>query len=292
MMLRSRFTTTIFALALYAAIAAPLTAAQPKPAPATAAVPTPEELAGVREQLVSLVRMTPTLEHAVEVDPSLLADQDYVSRTNPQLAQFLTQHPEVARNPDFYLFAEMDRQGDRYTPPLRRAGAPRDLGSAELHREYIQDFLGVFAFLGGTGALLWLIRILLENRRWSRVFRQQTEIHSKLIDRFATNQELLEYMSTEAGRRFLEASPIPIDPDRSHALPGGVARILGPVQFGIVFSLLGFGLLLFHPLFMVGVIAMMLGLGFILSAIVSWRISARLGLLPNQETPPAAENRQ
>ena len=55
----------------------------------------------------------------------------------------------------------------------------------------------------------------MENRRWNRIFRLQTEVHTKLIDRFGNNQELLTYMDTEAGKRFLEAAPIPVNFDRT-----------------------------------------------------------------------------
>jgi hypothetical protein len=92
-------------------------------------------------------------------------------------------------------------------------------------------------------------------------------------------------METEPGKRFLEAAPIPVGIDRGQPMPGGVARILGPLQIGIVLTLLGLGLFLIHPLRMIGIVAVTLGLGFIISAIVSWRISERLGLLPNRPTP-------
>lgn len=293
-MLKARFTTkTVFALALCCATAH-FAVAQAKAAPAAPAVtiPTPDDLVDLRDQLISLVRMSPTLQRAVEIDPSLLSDQEYVSRSNPQLAQFLAQHPEVSRNPDFYLFAEINgsRPG-HYVQPLRRSGTPRDFGQIDLHREYVQNVLVLLGFAGAVGALLWLIRLLLENRRWSRVFRQQTEIHSKLIDRFATNQELLEYMNTETGRRFLDAAPIPIDPDRSHALPVGLGRVVGPLQLGIVLTMLGAGLMIlsrtFHlrdiaaPLTLAGMVTLMPGLGFIISAIITWRLTERLGLTPH-----------
>src|SRR5450631_3913392 len=82
---------------------APVVHAQAKtakaPVVAPAATPTDEELATTREQLIDLLRMSPTLVQVVEADPTLLADQEYVARTNPQLAQFLAQHLEVTRNP-------------------------------------------------------------------------------------------------------------------------------------------------------------------------------------------------
>ena len=67
-----------------------------RPAVATAP-PTDDELATTREQLLALLRTTPTLTQVLETDPSILADQDYVGRTNPQLAQYLTQHTGVSR---------------------------------------------------------------------------------------------------------------------------------------------------------------------------------------------------
>jgi hypothetical protein len=158
----------------------------------------------------------------------------------------------------------------------------------ETRREYMGALMGTLAFVGVAGTLLWLIRILFENRRWSRVFRLQSEIHGKLIDRFSSNQELLHYMETEPGKRFLEASPIPIEFERSQRLPGGLTRVLGPLQIGIVLMLLGIGLLILHhslpdiadPLLVFSMVTLMPGLGFIISAIITWRISERLGLMP------------
>jgi len=265
----------------------------PSPAPAApATVPTPpsnEDLANIREQLLALLRMSPTLTHVLETDPTLLADQDYVSRANPQLAQFLTQHPEVTRNPDFYLFADIPQSNGRHIDRLNRRGSGNEpISDQELHRREMNDLAQVFIFICVVGALLWLIRIFLENRRWSRIVRQQSEIHGKLIDRLANNQELFQYMESESGRRFLEAGPVPIALEREQRLPGGLSRVLGPLQFGIVLTLLGAGLLILQTqmpsiadaLLVFGTVTLMPGLGFIISAIITWRISSRLGLMP------------
>jgi hypothetical protein len=265
---------------------------------AAAAAPTDDDLATAREQLLALLRTTPTLTDVLETDPSLLADQDYISHTNPQLAQFLTQHPEVSRNPDFYLFAELPRKDGRYVESLHRrinGNAPptEEEMQHQTRREYKGDLLGTLAFAAGLGAFLWLIRMLLESRRWSRVFRLQSETHAKLIDRFASNQELLHYMETEPGKRFLEAAPIPLASERDQRLPGGLGRILGPLQIGIVLTLLGVGLFILHrslpeiadPLLVFAMVAMMPGIGFIISALITWRMSMRLGLLPQGQHP-------
>jgi len=285
-----------FVPAMHGAFAQTKPAAAMSGSAAATAAPSEDELAATREQLLSLLRMSPTLSHVLEADPSLLADQDYVSRTNPQLAQFLTQHPEVARNPDFYLFADIPQTNGRRVDRLYRQGSGNEpISDQELHRKEMNDLAQVFIFICVVGSLLWLIRIFLENRRWSRIVRQQSDIHGKLIDRLANNQELFQYMESESGRRFLEAGPVPIALEREQRLPGGLARVLGPLQFGIVLTLLGAGLLILQTqmptiadgLLVIGTVALMPGLGFIISAIVAWRISARLGLMPQ---PAAAQS--
>src|SRR6185437_9040383 len=104
MRLSLRTSAAAIALATLLLPVAPAAFAQTRPAaaPAVATVPTAatapseDELAATREQLLAFLHMSPTLYHVLESDPSLRADQDYVARANPQLAQFLAQHPEVA----------------------------------------------------------------------------------------------------------------------------------------------------------------------------------------------------
>jgi len=145
------------------------------------------------------------------------------------------------------------------------------------------------------GSLLWLIHMFLQNRRWNRIFRLQTEVHSKLIDRFGNNQELLTYMGTEAGKRFLEAAPIPVDfKHDQQRMPSAVARVLTPLQIGVVLALLGIGLLMLRhvdpsldiPMLIFGMVVMMPGLGFIISAGITWFLAGRLELLPDNAGGP------
>jgi uncharacterized membrane protein len=278
--------------------ARPNTATAARPAIVdTPAVPSDNDLANTREQLLALLRMTPTLTQVLETDPTLLANQEYLSSSNPQLAQFLAQHPEVARNPDFYLFANFRTPSGRFVNGLhRRIGGGNDQRNddADSRRRFLLNLSQVPALLAVFAMFIWLIRILLENRRWARVFRMQSEVHSKLLDRFANSDELLQYINTEPGKRFLEAAPIPIEFAREQRLPGGLARVLGPLQIGVVLTLLGVGLLLLHrsrsleeispALLVFGMVTIMPGIGFIISALISWRISAHLGLLPQRDS--------
>jgi hypothetical protein len=249
------------------------------------------DLAELREQLLLLLRMSPTLTEVIASDPTLLANQDYVTRNNPELEKFLQIHPEIVRNPDFYLFANLPPGPGRRNEKLMRKtwmdqirDQQEDHGSLLIVRQIGPPFM-LLLFLG---ALIWLIRILLENRRWGRIFTMQTNVHGKLIDRFGNNEELLSYMNTEAGKRFLEAAPIPIGFEPDRRVPAALSRVLVPLQIGVVLTLLGIGLLVLRhslreissTLLVFGIVVLMPGVGFIISAGITWMLAARLGLMP------------
>ena len=65
---------------------------------------------------------------------------------------------------------------------------------------------GLAAFAAFISLLVWLIRAVIDHRRWLRLSRVQTEVHSKLMDRMTTNDDLLAYIQSPAGRRFLAGS--------------------------------------------------------------------------------------
>ena len=268
-----------------------------KAQPATTAPISDQELAATQDQLIQLLRMSPTLTTVVARDPSLLADQEYVNRNNPQLAQFLVQHPEIPRNPEYYLFTHLDPRAGRRDQALERAVWP-DLSSQRREdsagERAIGPILSAAAFACFLVALVWLIRLFLENRRWSRIFKLQSEVHGRLIEKFSSTQELASYMGTEAGRRFLEAAPIPVGLESEQRMPNAVARVLWPLQIGVVLALLGVGLLFLRtagpdmniPMLITGTVVLMPGIGFILSAGITWVLAGRLGLIP--EGPSAA----
>src|ERR1700685_2258895 len=117
---RIRTVAWIFgATSAIALAAAPLAVAQTQTHTAAAPavqVPSERDVADVQTELLHLLRLSPTLTAAVAADPSLLADQQYVARSNPELAQFMASHPDIARNPEFYLFGNLspsDRHRDQ-----------------------------------------------------------------------------------------------------------------------------------------------------------------------------------
>jgi len=273
-------------LSIAAPAAAQRAAAPPAPQDAAAAAPVREQqnASVTRDRLNELLEIyPPTVGRVLKLDPSLLSDQNYLA-PYPALAAFLARNPEVAHNPDFFLErVRIDRS--TFDDPRWRA--------RQEFRELIGNIGGFVAFLVGVGVIVWIIRLIVTQRRWNRMSKVQFDTHAKLLDRFTSNEDLLAYVQTPAGRRFLEAAPLPIQ-EQPRAIGAPLSRILWSVQAGVVLTAGGLGLLYVSSRFtedpaqffmVVGVITIALGVGFMMSAAAAYLLSRRLGLMESQ--PPA-----
>ena len=235
---------------------------------------TREEFEGI------LKRLPPSVGRVLRLDPSLLRNQAYLA-PYPALGNFLQQHPEVVNNPGYYL---ENVRIELWFPP-----SPRDRQSdaVSLWQNTIEGFTILVVMLVVTSGVLWIIKSVLEWRRWTRTSRVQAEVHNKLMDRFTANEDLLAYIQTPAGQKFLESAPLPLEtPARPMGAP--YTRILWSMQAGVVFAAAGVGLLyvsahviqeVSQVMFAVGVLALAVGAGFVVSAAASFLLSQRLGLL-------------
>jgi hypothetical protein len=235
-----------------------------------------------REQLQRLLRQyPPAVAEVLQRDPSLMSRPDYLA-PYPALVAFLTQHPEVPRNPAFF-FGSFS-----YHPPNPGERATEVLAIV------FGGMAGAGAFLAVISLLVWVIRSVIDHRRWLRLSRVQTEVHTKLMDRLTTNEDLLAYIQSPAGRRFLESAPITLEGEpRQTSAP--IGRILWSLQAGIVLVALGIGFWFARSsvisevaegFYVLGVVVMALGAGFAVSAVASFLISSRLGLM-SPSRPPA-----
>ncbi len=235
-----------------------------------------------REELRQILnRFPPSLSRVLRYDPSLLSNESYL-HTYPELASYLSQHPEVAHNPTYFVGVGEYEPQDRQSQVIN------------MWRNMMEGLFIFSIFVMVTTTLAWLIKTLIDYRRWHRVSKVQTEVHTKLLDRMASNEDLLAYIQTSPGRRFLESTPIPMDGPRAIAAPLG--RILWSVQVGTVIGIGGIGLQfvsgrvldeMSQPLFVMGVLATSLGVGFLLSAVVAFMLSRRLGLFEPPQSPAA-----
>jgi hypothetical protein len=244
---------------------------------ATAAEPNPNAGYETRAQLRRLLeRYSDELATVLALEPSLLGNEQFV-KGHPELAVLLAAHPEIAQHPDFYL-ADI-------APMRRRQSAV----------EEIIEALAIFATFAAIAlALAWFVRTIIEQKRWNRLSRQQSEVHNKILDRFGKTEELLDYIKTPAGAKFLESAPIPLHAERPPMRPA-LPRGLWSIQAGVVIAAGALGMMLVSlryngesaaDLFSLGAIGFCIGAGFILSSVVSLFVSRRLGAWQ----PPAPED--
>jgi protein-S-isoprenylcysteine O-methyltransferase Ste14 len=116
-------------------------------------------------------------------------------------------------------------------------------------------------------------------RRGQERLRGQLDLQRRLLDKFSSAPEFVTFTETESGRRFLE------NLSTEHGVHA--QWILSSIRKGVVLTLLGVGLCTLpaferdlQPLAFFGVIALALGIGFLISAWASYRLSRSWGLLP------------
>ena len=252
-------------------------------APAVPAVTDERTARDTKERLREILEQyPPSVGQVLRLDPSLLSRPDYLA-LYPTLAAYLAQHPEVAHNPVFFIGAP--NGGMQY-------GDTRSQAMTAIENV----FIGLEVLLGIVTAIItlaWLARAAIEHRRWLRATKIQTDAHNKIVDRLSSNEDLLAYMQSATGQRFLTAS---LGAPAAIGTPPAVVgapfnRILWSVQAGIVLAAAGIGLLLAkngvidevaQPLQVISILAIALGIGFIASAFASYAMSRQLGLVePN-----------
>jgi hypothetical protein len=239
----------------------------------------------IRNQLMGIFQQyPPSVREVLQLDPVLMSNANYLA-LYPRLAAFLSQHPEIAHNPVFFIGL-----------PEQYENRPRDDESFGRNMERIIDPLMVAAvIISLIGILAWVIRAIMNHRRWLRVSKLQTDMQNKLLERFTSNEEMLAFIQTSAGQRFLESASVAAEPG-PRALSAPVGRMLWSIQLGIVILVAGVGLeIVSYQLsryadavtaFQVtGGIVIALGIGFILSALGSYVLSRRLGLMDPSPTP-------
>ncbi|MFZ0639282.1 MAG: hypothetical protein WA020_11420 [Candidatus Acidiferrales bacterium] len=153
----------------------------------------------------------------------------------------------------------------------------------------------VLVFASMTVGVAWIVWVISNNKRRQRIAEVQKEMQAKLFERFATSQEMLAYLNSEAGAKFLDSATI------EQARPFG--RVLGSVQAGLILFFLGIAMLIVratmpqasfnaidraqsaHGFLAVSLLLLALGLGFLASAAASYRLSKAWGLFDRELGP-------
>ncbi len=129
------------------------------------------------------------------------------------------------------------------------------------------------------GGMAWMFKTFLDFLRQRRMSTMMFELQNKVIEKFGTAPEALQYLESEAGRRLLEtASTGPTHPRM---------RILSSVQMGLILGAAAVGFLLVRGVMpeaaqgftIVGVLGACVGAGFLLSGGVAYWLTKSWGLI-------------
>jgi Ca2+/Na+ antiporter len=139
-----------------------------------------------------------------------------------------------------------------------------------------------------------VVTSVLESRRRAAATRARSEILNRILDKFGSSRDFVELSESPAGRRLLEALG---------SEPNGVGeKILSAVQRGVVLTVLGLGVLVLSLTIyetaveefirIVGAVALALGVGYLGSSALSFRMARSIGLLtphPEQTLPQSGD---
>lgn len=137
------------------------------------------------------------------------------------------------------------------------------------------------------GTFGWIVYTISTNIRKAHAARAVADLHSKLLDKSAASQDLIAYLESASGQKFLQSAGM--------EGPQPWSRILNAVQAGFVLSLVGIAELIVRTLdqnidtaeflLVSGAIALAIGVGFLLSAMTSFAVSRSWGLLTHPQAP-------
>jgi heme/copper-type cytochrome/quinol oxidase subunit 3 len=229
-----------------------------------------------RDELSNLLRSYPrSVGEVLRRDPTLMGRADYMA-SYPDLAEYIQQHPEIPRNVEYFFegYGSWGRQ--QFDPEFEALGI------------LLGGMAGFFVVSTLIGLFAWLVKAIIQHRRWLKASTVQADVHTKLMERMTSNEELLAYIQSPAGRRFLESAPVRADIE-APSTSAPVGPIIWSMMMGIVLATVGFGFRFAgnyigdenqKPFIVVGMIILALGVGFVLASVMAYLVSSRLGLFP------------
>jgi hypothetical protein len=228
----------------------------------------------------ALKNYPPSLTQILQLDPSLLSNPEYLA-PYPKVAQFIKDHPAILHNTPYYIGT------------MRQPSSAKPTGANQAPFRGFDNLVYYVVILTLLAVVAWLIRATVDQRRSIQISRARMDAQMRILERFTSNEDLLSFIQTPAGRQFLESASMPAVP-RAVAAP--VAQILHSNQAGFVLLTGGIGMQFVtaqYPdsrlLSAIGVVAIATGVGFIVSAVSSYSLSRKLGLLTsspvNSQTP-------
>jgi hypothetical protein len=136
--------------------------------------------------------------------------------------------------------------------------------------------------LGGIIIISTIVWGILEWRK----SKHKYELQRKLLDKFNAVPELNDFLKSEGGNKFMD-----------FLTAGGIVpkeKLLGSISKGVIFSIIGLALLFIGPFLggeandikgvqALGIISMAVGIGFLASTFISYKLSKKWGIISGTE---------
>jgi len=132
----------------------------------------------------------------------------------------------------------------------------------------------------------WIIASIIRSIKERANTRTRAEIYNKLIDKFGSAPELVEFLRSDAGLRFIEEQAL--EPSQP------LMKIISSVRLGVSLGLVGGGILvvanlwdrtlgedLYNMSAIAGTVALTAGAGFIIAAMISYKLCKMWGFMPD-----------
>jgi hypothetical protein len=137
-----------------------------------------------------------------------------------------------------------------------------------------------------AGSLLFMWAIWLGVKARMRRIELMTELQNKVLDKFGTSSEFVEFARTPEGRNWMTAS--------SEGKSRQADKVLSSLRWGLILACFGGAFLilaaiqerdLVYPGFLIGSI----GVGFLAHSLLAAKLARRWGLMPGGETETRGE---
>jgi hypothetical protein len=145
-----------------------------------------------------------------------------------------------------------------------------------------ETFIPMVVSVGFFSLIAWIVFVIADGRRRREQLKVTSEFHTKILEKMGSTAEFGAFLDTEGGKRFMKSLTV--------EGPSAKSRMLGATQTGIVSTSIGVAMLILGGIFyylrdglwVMGGIITACGVGFIVSTLVSYRLSKALGLLESE----------
>ena len=141
-----------------------------------------------------------------------------------------------------------------------------------------EAFIPMVISVGFFGLIGWILFVFVDGKRRRDQLKAVSEFHNKVLEKMGSAAEFGAFLETDGGKRLLKSLTV--------EGPSAKTRILGSTQTGIVCTAIGLAMLILggtfyylrDGLWVIGGIVTACGVGFIVSTLVSYRLSKALGI--------------